>query len=261
MQEQVTMATSSMNLAIERIKDLMGKLTNSSKEQTDRMMSELTATVGKLSTILEGTVSSVSAVMSDSFSQITDNITKSHADLIALQEGTTSKTQKLLTTFNDGLERLESLNDIVAGTMNQFQQVQVQITGTANHLQTITSDMKEAIQLIDKSQTEYQDKLSQLQIKSQQEINAVEELLRQSGTLSEEYVEKFEIIRQGLGGIFTQLQIGLTEYSRTVQVTTQKYLDQYSTSLTSTTDRLSSAISEQNDIVQMLTEILDKNRR
>ena len=121
--------------------------------------------------------------------------------------------------------------------------------------------MKEATQLIDKSQTEYQDKLSQLQIKSQQDINAVEELLRQSGTLSEEYVEKFEIIRQGLGGIFTQLQIGLTEYSRTVQVTTQKYLDQYSTSLTSTTDRLSSAISEQNDIVQMLTEILDKNRR
>lgn len=261
MQEQVTMATSSMSLAIEQVKEVIGNLTNSSKEQTDRMMDELTSTVGKLGTILEGTVSSVSASMNDSFSKITENVTSSHADLIALQDDTTSKTEKLLATFNEGLERLEKLNETVSSTMNQFQLAQGQITGTTSHLQSITSDMKLATQLFGKSQTEYQDKIIELQTKSQKGINAVEELLTQSGELSEEYAQKFEIIRQGLGGIFSQLQSGLTEYSRTVQATTQKYLDQYSTSLTNTTDKLSSTISQQNEVVEMLVATLDKQRR
>ena len=261
MQEQVTMATSSMSLAIEQVKEVIGNLTNSSKEQTDRMMDELTSTVGKLGTILEGTVSSVSASMNDSFSKITENVTSSHADLIALQDDTTSKTEKLLATFNEGLERLEKLNETVSSTMNQFQLAQGQITGTTSHLQSITSDMKLATQLFGKSQTEYQDKIIELQTKSQKGINAVEEMLTQSGELSEEYAQKFEIIRQGLGGIFSQLQSGLTEYSRTVQATTQKYLDQYSTSLTNTTDKLSSTISQQNEVVEMLVATLDKQRR
>jgi hypothetical protein len=74
-------------------------------------------------------------------------------------------------------------------------------------------------------------------------------------------VEKFEIIKQGLGSIFSQLQNGLTEYSRTVQHTTQKYLDQYSSSLTTTTDALSSAIQQQNEVVEMLVESLNSHKR
>lgn len=120
--------------------------------------------------------------------------------------------------------------------------------------------MKLATQLFGKSQSDYQDKLGYIQTKSQEGINAVENLLRQSGSLSEEYARKFEIIRQGLGSIFSQLQTGLSEYSRTVQATTQKYLDLYSTSLTNTTDKLSSTISQQNEVVEMLVSALDKNK-
>jgi hypothetical protein len=78
--------------------------------------------------------------------------------------------------------------------------------------------------------------------------------------MSVEYAEKFEIIKQGLGAIFLQLQNGLTEYSRVVQQTTQKYLDQYSTSLTSTTEALSSTIQQQNEVVEMLVESLNSRK-
>ena len=74
--------------------------------------------------------------------------------------------------------------------------------------------------------------------------------------MSEDYIEKFEIIKQGLGGIFGQIQNGLTEYSKTVQATTQKYLEQYSTNLTNTTDALSSTIEQQREIVEMLVDTL-----
>lgn len=260
MQEQITMATSSMSVAIEQVKEVMGEMTTTSKVQSEKMMQELTSTVERLGGVLENTVSSVSSNIDSSFSKISENVTNSHSDLIVLQGETTLKTEKLLETFNVGLDRLEKMNAIVAETMHQFQLAQGQISGTTSHLQTISGDMKLATQLFGKSQSDYQDKLREMQTKSQEGINAVEGLLRQSGSLSEEYAMKFEIIRQGLGGIFTQLQSGLSEYSRTVQATTQKYLDLYSTSLTNTTDKLSSTISQQNEVVEMLVSALDKNK-
>lgn len=260
MQEQITMATTSMSVAIEQVKEVMGDMTNTSKVQSEKMMQELTSTVERLGGILEGTVSTVASNIDSSFSKISENVTNSQTELVMLQGETTSKTEKLLETFNAGLDRLERMNALVAETMNQFQLAQGQISGTTAHLQTITGDMKLATQLFGKSQSDYQDKLSDIQTKSQEGINAVENLLRQSGSLSEEYAQKFEIIRQGLGSIFSQLQTGLSEYSRTVQATTQKYLDLYSTSLTNTTDKLSSTISQQNEVVEMLVSALDKNK-
>ena len=79
--------------------------------------------------------------------------------------------------------------------------------------------------------------------------------------MSDDYVQKFETIRLGLASIFSQVQTGLNEYSKTVQVTTQKYLDQYSTSLTNTTDALSSTIQQQNEVVEMLVESLNVNKK
>ena len=78
--------------------------------------------------------------------------------------------------------------------------------------------------------------------------------------MTEEYAQKFEIIKQGLTSIFSQLQTGLTEYSRTVQATTQKYLDQYTTNLTQTTDALASTIQQQNEVVDTLSEILERKK-
>ena len=147
------------------------------------------------------------------------------------------------------------------GTMNMFQQAQGQITGSTAHLQSITGDMKLATQLFNKSQSDYAGKMEEMQRNSQRGIDAVTELLKNSGELSGDYVEKFETIRLGLGSIFQQLQSGLTEYSRTVQASTQKYLEQYSTSLTNTTDALSSTIQQQNEIVEMLVESLNAKKK
>ena len=117
-----------------------------------------------------------------------------------------------------------------------------------------------ATQLFNKSQTEYSSKMEEIQRNNQKGIEAVTELLNSSGEMSSEYAEKFETIKQGLGGIFTQLQDGLTQYSRTVQATTQKYLDQYSSSLTQTTDALSSTIQQQTEVVEMLAESLNSRK-
>lgn len=260
MQEQITFATGAISTAISEVKDVMSGITHSSQEQTGQMVSKLADAAEKMGTFLNRTIATLSSSVQQSVKSIADDVNNKQADLIALQEDTTAQTKKLLETFNSGLDRLEKMNEYITSTMNMFQQAQGQITGSTAHLQTITGDMKLATQLFNKSQTDYTVKMEEMQLNSQRGIDAIAELLKNSSDLSEDYVEKFETIRQGLGGIFQQLQSGLLEYSRTVQVTTQKYLDQYSTSLTSTTDALSSTIQQQNEVVEMLVESLNAKK-
>ncbi len=260
MQEQITFATGAISTAISEVKDVMGGITKNSQEQSDQMISKMADAAEKMGAFLSGTISSLSSSVQESIRGITDEVNSKQADLLALQEDTTTQTKKLLETFNVGLERLEKMNEYISGTMDMFQQAQGQITGSTAHLQTIAGDMKQATQLFNKSQSDYSTKMEEMQTKSQRGIDAVTELLRNSGNVSKDYVEKFDLIKQGLTAIFTQLQSGLTEYSRTVQATTQKYLDQYSSSLTQTTDALASTIQQQNEVVEMLNETLSKRR-
>ena len=256
MQEQISFATGAISNSITEVKEIMNGLTQNSQQQNDQMVQQLAEATEKMGIFLNGTISSLSTSVQESVKNITDDVNNKQADLIALQEDTTIQTRKLLETFNLGLERLEKMNEYISGTMNMFQQAQGQITGSTAHLQTITSDMKLATQLFNKGQADYTQKIEEIQSNNQRGIESVTQLLKNTGEMSEDYIEKFEIIKQGLGGIFGQIQNGLTEYSKTVQATTQKYLEQYSTNLTNTTDALSSTIEQQREIVEMLVDTL-----
>lgn len=260
MQEQIAFATGSIGNAISEVREVMNNITQSSQEQSNQMVAKLGDATEKLVTFLDNTIVNLSSSVQNSMKSITEDVNNKQADLIALQEDTTSQTKKLLEAFNDGLDRLEKMNEYVTGTMNSFKQAQGEISVSTGNLRTISGDMKLATELFNKGQNEYAEKLNQLQLSSQRDIDQVAELLRSSGQITDDYAQKFELIKQGLGGIFAQLQSGLTEYSRTVQATTQKYLDQYSSSLTQTTDALASTIQQQNEVVEMLNETLSKKR-
>ena len=260
MQEQITFATGAIGNAIAEVKEVMSGISQSSQEQSNQMVSKLADATDKMGAFLSGTISTLSTSVQQSVQNITDDVSNKQASLIALQEDTTTTTKKLLESFNTGLERLERMNEYIAGTMNGFKQAQGEITVSTSNLQNISNDMKLATELFCKGQNEYAARLELLQNLSQKEIDHIKEILKESGQLSEEYVQKFDIIKQGLGSIFTQLQNGLTEYSRTVKDTTDMYLAQYTSSLTQTAGALASAIERQNEVTEMLTDTIARNK-
>lgn len=261
MQEQITYATGAISNAITEVKEVMSGISQSSQEQNNQMVSKLADAAEKMGSFLTGTISTLSNSVQQSVKGITDEINSKQTDLIALQEDTTSQTKKLLENFNVGLERLEKMNEYVTGTMNGFKQAQGEITVSTSNLRTISSDMKLATELFNKGQNDYAARLAQLQTASQKGIDQVTEMLKNSGQLSDEYVQKFDLIKQGLGSIFSQLQSGLTEYSRTVKDTTDKYLASYTSSLTQTTGALASTIERQNEVTEMLTDTISRYKK
>ena len=261
MQEQIAFATGAIGNAMAEVKEIMTSLTQTSEQSGQEMISKLAAASEQMSKFLNGVMANVSESVQASMKSITDDISDKQTDLMALQESTMTETEKLLAQFNTGLERLEKLNENITGTMNTFQQAQGQITGSTAHLQSITSDMKTATEVFRMAQNEYTGNMTELQKQTQRAIDSVVTLLDDSGQLSEDYVEKFETIKNGLSGIFAQIQKGLTEYSQTMQASTQKYLEQYSMNLTKTTDALAGTIERQSDIAELFVDALDKHRQ
>ena len=261
MQEQIAFATGAIGNAMTEVKEIMTSLTQTSEQSSQEMITKLSAASEQMGTFLNGVMANVSESVQSSIKSITDDISDKQTDLMALQESTMSETEKLLAQFNTGLERLEKMNEYIIGTMNTFQQAQGQITGSTAHLQMITNDMKTATEVFHKAQNEYTGNMTELQKQTQRAIDSVVTLLDNSGQLSEDYVEKFETIKNGLTAIFAQIQKGLTEYSQTMQASTQKYLEQYSMNLTKTTDALAGTIERQSDIAELFVNALDKHRQ
>lgn len=261
MQEQVTFATTSLSNVMIEVKEIMNSLTQASEQSSQEMMNKMTVASEQIGTILNGMMNDISTSVKASMQSITDDISDKQASLMALQESTISKTEEMLKRFGIGLERLEKMNEHVAGTMNAFQLAQAQINGCTTNLQTISSKMRLAVESFQETQEDYVSNMNDLQEKTQQAITSISNLLEESGNMSEEYAEKFDTIKNGIGGIFTQIQKGLTDYSQYVQSSTQRYLEDYSRELTKATNALSGAISQQNEVTEVIAEELGKFRK
>lgn len=261
MQEQVMGTTNAMNSAIADVKNVMGQITQASHQTSEDMTRQMQEATSKVGELLNATIADISKSVKAKMNDMADDVVSKQTDLLALQEETMTKTRGLLSTFGQSIDRLEQMNEQMSGSMDKIKQAQGEITGTTSHLQTIASNMKEATDTFSKSQNDYADNMDKLQKVSQGSIESVTNLLKDSGEATKDYVDQFDMIKNGLSQIFNQLQQGLTEYSKTVQANTQSFLDKYSTSLTDTTNALSSTIQQQSEVAEMLAETIGKIKK
>lgn len=246
--------TETLSHTIRDVQDVMERITQNTQEQNERIVNSVSTEAEHINASLTTTMSTIQTTLNQSVQTIIDDVVNKQADLIALQEDATSQSTKLLDAYTREMGQLEKAHEEISATIAKVTDAQTQILDCTGHLQNVSTALQDTTK-------DFLSRMEEQQSSTQAGIDKLYDVLLQSGTLSEEYAEKFETIRQGLDGIFQMLQHGLAEYSNTVQETTQKYLDQYSTSLTATTDALQSTIQQQSEVVEMLTEALDKSHQ
>lgn len=96
-------------------------------------------------------------------------------------------------------------------------------------------------------------------------ITKNQELLKDHNTTLEfakdtanEYSEKFEVIQNGLTGIFDQIQTGLKDYQETTKDNLNEYLGAFTTTLTNAHQGLEGAVNGLNDISEELFDQIEK---
>lgn len=282
MQEQIVFATTSIGEAIVEVKEVMSNITHSSEQSSKELIEKMTKSSTQMSEFMKQTMEQLSGVMLASVQTMTTDLSGKQTDLLALQEGTTSEVKKiigamneewklsseaiisqtecLLEKFDSSIERMNTTNTALTGTITLVQKAQTDMTGTTANIQAIAGDMKSAAEQFRKGQNDYSQIIDQIQKETKGKLDDVIELMQTAGETTEEYAEKFETIRNGLSQIFAQIQTGLNDYSTSVRVSIQKYLDTYSASLSKTTENLAGVIQAQNDAVEMLVDTVNRKR-
>lgn len=242
--------------------DVASSVLQTSTQQIKSTISDITQNLSdcnhSISEQTRNTVSEITSYMQESMKNITDDIADKQTTLLALQESCMEESNKLLTLFSNSIDNLKQTNISISETMEIFQNIQTQINECTSNLLSVSTDMQNATDLFGKSRDNYADKLVEFQNATQETIDTVALLLKDTGEMYEEYIQNFREIRDGLPSVFSALQKGLDEYSATVEKNTQKYLTDYSANLTHTTATLSASIQSNNDRMEEQSDLILK---
>lgn len=181
----------------------------------------------------------------------------------------------LLATQKDNIKQVSQINDEIKATLKENSQVNQQfesmiqksmivvqlIEGISNKFESnstslsqISTNLKTSISDFGKSINDYIERNNRL-------MNYQQETLQKTKDISETYSARFVTIENGLSGIFDQIQAGLKDYQKTTGENLNQYLKQFSTVLTAAHQGLENNVSGLNDIVEELTEQIEKLTR
>jgi len=183
-----------------------------------------------------------------------DKIMEDQKNNLMLFSDVTKEVKKTLdNNKNLNLEYQQILNgskDVVANInsiANKFKLNSEHLDDTANNLLTSIDTHKQEVLSVSSSQ-------NNLLLEINKTIDRTQNV---SGT----YIENFKTIEEGLQGIFEHLQKGLLEYQTTTSGTLNEYLVSFSTSLKDSQDGLGTILGSLNEMVDDLTESVDKLKK
>lgn len=165
--------------------------------------------------------------------------------------------ENLLSAFNTSIENMNGLSVGVAQSINKLNEAQTALASTISNFRNASQEINSSSSKFGESQITFSRYSNDFLQNNSNTLNEIQKSLVKAKDVSADYAQKFEIIEKGLQNIFSQIENGLKSYEQTVNESIQKYLSQFTTSLTETAKSLGGASQEQKDILIELSDLLD----
>jgi methyl-accepting chemotaxis protein len=206
---------------------------------------------------MQNDIKEMAEILKDNVSIIQDG----QGNIVAEQSKNLQLSENLLSAFNTSIESMNNISSKVNDILSEFKSVHNGMISATNEFKIISENVNSSTNNTKIAQENFS-KYSNEFIKGNQEtIEKIIDTIQISVNLVDEYTVKFEIIEQGLKGIFSQIDNGLNQYQKNVGSSLESYLTKYSDALTSTAQSLSSASQEQFEILEELSEQLSKLKK
>jgi hypothetical protein len=179
-----------------------------------------------------------------------------HESLLTKQNENLQVSESLLNSFNSSIDKQDKLVNQINETILGFSKVQGELNSASGQWKSITDNILSATNKFNESQSRFVQHSEDFLSQNASTIEQIQSSLKQAKDLSIEYSRKFEIIQNGLQGIFQQIHSGLEDYRGTVGQSLEAFLGQYTEALTNTAQSLVGAASKYEEIVEELTEQL-----
>lgn len=177
--------------------------------------------------------------------------------LLTEQSKNLQVSENLLSAFNTSIENMNLLSVGVTQSITKLNEAQAALTGTISNFRNASQEINSSSNKFGESQITFSRYSNEFLQNNSNTIDEIQKSLIKAKDVSADYAQKFEIIEKGLQNIFFQIDNGLKSYEQTVNESIQKYLSQFTTSLTETAKSLGGASQEQKDILIELSDLLD----
>lgn len=213
-----------------------------------------------------------SEVINEQVKQTTTLLTEKIGELQVGQEVLISKqtenlglSSEMLGAFNTSIGSLNDLSIQIKDTVDSFNEVETKLNLASSRFGSISENVLNATSEFKEAQLKFGEHSTEFLERNKEILTQIQNSLTQARELSTEYSENFQVIEQGLSGIFEQIGSGLEEYKESVESSLENFLSEYTESLTETAKALSEAANTQQgiqtELLEELTEQLDKFKR
>lgn len=277
----------------EMLQEFKSSITGDTKNELEGLAARLT-TVSEALTKVPDTMADISLQVSEMVEAlketVIENIKASKAEAVVQSEETRkafvaakedytnsvediqAHMELMLSSQKDNIKQVSDLTEKIKETLTHNSQVNQQFDGLVQKTKEISQtferltsslynnsqQISETSNNLHKSTHEFNSSIENYIKKNHELIGSQRDTLAKTVDVSNQYVEKFNIIESGLKGIFNQVQLGLKDYQNTTAENLNRYLREFTTQLTSAQQGLESNISNLSDIADNLTEQVEK---
>ncbi len=235
--------TDNLNENFRGLQEVVQQIAKQTLSQSEQSTEQMKKQVAEMSEILKSGVTDI---------QVGQEV------LMTKQSENLQVSDKLLSAFNNSIEKMNGLSVAVTETVSKFTKVQSELNIASVQLRTMTENVNSSSKTFGETQLKFSQHSNLFLEANKKTIDEIQNALTRASSVSDEYTKKFTVIEKGLQGIFNQIQTGLNDYRDTVGESLESYLGKYTDALTKTAESLAGATSKQEDILEELTEQLSK---
>ena len=257
-----------------KIDEICESLKNTSEEQTQHTKDMMKEILEELQTAIAGLKGAIDSTTSTATTESTEMIRQIRASVGAaaarldkiFKEGETSvstllklqgdqikevnaqiaNSQKTLAKGREMLEKMDASVTSVRQLIETTEALSGKLTKGADQLEKVGENLTKASSAFNAENEKYL-------TANRETTKLIQEALKDSQNLLNDFVQKFETIDTGLQGIFKEIQTGLDNYSTTTRESINTYLGDFSDQLTRASAALAGSVEALTDVVEELT--------
>ena len=235
-----------LQTAIAGLKGAIDSTTSTATTESTEMIRQIRASVGaaaaRLDKIFKEGETSVSTLL------------KLQGDQIKEVNAQIANSQKTLAKGREMLEKMDASVTSVRRLIETTETLSGKLTKGADQLEKVGENLTKASSAFNAENEKYL-------TANRETTKLIQEALKDSQNLLNDFVQKFETIDTGLQGIFKEIQTGLDNYSTTTRESINTYLGDFSDQLTRASAALAGSVEALTDVVEELTDMNEQLTR
>lgn len=245
-------------IRVERENERQEQASGELEDTIKKFQSSIDSIIGNLSRAEQKQIDREQELLNQVNGNLSDSV-KQIEDMILVQESYTKQITDLLSSTRDVVKDEKELLTQINENNNLMVNISHTFGAISSDLKNNTGNIESSINYLNSSLQTLKEQFGRMNEFNEETLKQIGNSLSGNQKILSEYVEKFDIIKNGLSEIFEEVDNGLTQYSSTVKNGINDYLSSFTNQLSTASDRLAGSIDALNDFFEEVSDKLEGN--